>query len=380
MWASSSSGPRTARPAPGITETIHGMELAEIYHGQLSDAANVLVLSSLSPNGTEAYTRLLATASADADRMVVVTYTQPPQLWLSDWNQYGHDLSVGLTFIHGGPASGEDVTDQQPPIDGRRVDPRKPMDIITGVTEEMQHPGYEPVVVSVQTLTVLLEYVDFDTAFRYLHVLLHRVRGTDAVGFYQMDPSIHEPETINTLSVLFDVVVRADVDSDGTTEWSVVKAMSGDQPAADTESDRGSDLLASTAAALREVVESLRRWLQVRSSSSSGTEHAQLPNPQSADIERNGGGESHADVSEPTLMTDEERIRALLTDAGGRMNQADIIEHTEWSGPTVSRKLSKMEEAGLITRVQVGRGNLVFLAGHQPNITDPDDAEWNGRA
>jgi uncharacterized membrane protein len=48
------------------------------------------------------------------------------------------------------------------------------------------------------------------------------------------------------------------------------------------------------------------------------------------------------------------------------MKQADVTEETDWSKSTVSRKLSKMEEKSLITRVQVGRGNLVFLSGYEP--------------
>ncbi|WP_240334598.1 MarR family transcriptional regulator [Halorussus sp. MSC15.2] len=66
------------------------------------------------------------------------------------------------------------------------------------------------------------------------------------------------------------------------------------------------------------------------------------------------------------MLTDEDRIRELLTTYGGRMKQADVTEETDWSKSTVSRKLSKMEEKGLITRVQVGRGNLVFLSGYEP--------------
>jgi uncharacterized membrane protein len=66
------------------------------------------------------------------------------------------------------------------------------------------------------------------------------------------------------------------------------------------------------------------------------------------------------------MLTDEDRIRELLTQYGGRMKQADVTEETDWSKSTVSRKLSKMEEKSLITRVQVGRGNLVFLSGYEP--------------
>jgi uncharacterized membrane protein len=63
------------------------------------------------------------------------------------------------------------------------------------------------------------------------------------------------------------------------------------------------------------------------------------------------------------MLTDDERIRSLLIQYGGRMKQADITAEALWSKSTVSPKLRKMEEDGTIMWVQVGWGNLVFLNG-----------------
>ena len=67
------------------------------------------------------------------------------------------------------------------------------------------------------------------------------------------------------------------------------------------------------------------------------------------------------------MLTDDERIRSLLIQYGGRMKQADITTETPWSKSTVSRKLKTMEADGTITRMQVGRENLVFLDGAEPD-------------
>ena len=361
------------------------MDLRELEQN-LHDAANVLVLAPLTPAGTSAYLNLLEAVCPVNAHLTVVTYTQPPDLWLTDWNERQSSLPPVVSFIHGGPATSKTVHDDRANITSLQVSPRDPMDIISSVTPGLQDDEGRPVVVSVQTLTVLLEYVDFNTAFRYLHVLIHRIRGAGARGFYQMDPSIHEPETINTLSVLFDIVVRPETTDDDGTQWSIVSAMPNeDEPVPSSElavgpmhpTDGQPESPSRLKAMLSSVVDAL-----------SPNDHDHEPDPElpasgadhspSSNADNQGDGSSEM-PSDGELLTDEERIERLLLQAGGRMSQADIVENTHWSSPSVSRKLSAMEDEGLITRVQVGRGNLVFLDGHQPDIsgsnTDDDETD-----
>jgi len=60
------------------------------------------------------------------------------------------------------------------------------------------------------SLTDLLEYVDVETAFDFLHVVLSRVRRTGARGVYHIDADVHDPATVVKLSTLFDLVVQFD--------------------------------------------------------------------------------------------------------------------------------------------------------------------------
>lgn len=62
-------------------------------------------------------------------------------------------------------------------------------------------------VVCFHSLTALLQSVELDTAFRFLHVLQGRIRGTDAHIHYHMDETAHEEETLATLRPLFDAVL-----------------------------------------------------------------------------------------------------------------------------------------------------------------------------
>ena len=58
-----------------------------------------------------------------------------------------------------------------------------------------------------ESLTVLLEYVDLKRVFRFLHVLVNRVKATGAVAHYHLDPGEHDDRTVATLTSLFDTVV-----------------------------------------------------------------------------------------------------------------------------------------------------------------------------
>jgi hypothetical protein len=67
------------------------------------------------------------------------------------------------------------------------------------------------------------------------------------------------------------------------------------------------------------------------------------------------------------LLSDEERIERHLEAAGGRMKQAEIVDRTGWSNAKVSQVLSKMDEAGRVEKLRIGRENLISLPGGEEN-------------
>jgi len=66
------------------------------------------------------------------------------------------------------------------------------------------------------------------------------------------------------------------------------------------------------------------------------------------------------------LLSDEDRVLQLLEEHGGRMKQVHIVEQTDWSKSKVSMLLSDMEEDGDISKLRVGRENIISLAGEEP--------------
>jgi hypothetical protein len=75
----------------------------------------------------------------------------------------------------------------------------------------------EPIVSCFRSLTSLLQYADLQTAYKFLHVLTGRFETAGVRSHFHLDPGAHDDQTVNTLTSLFDAVVR--VGDDG--EWSV---------------------------------------------------------------------------------------------------------------------------------------------------------------
>lgn len=85
--------------------------------------------------------------------------------------------------------------------------------------------------------------------------------------------------------------------------------------------------------------------------------------------DRVGLAATDADAAAPAdkaVLTNEERVVHLLEGNGGRMLQSEMVEAADWSKATVSRVLSDMEDAGAVTRIDVGHGNLVALPEDVP--------------
>lgn len=78
-------------------------------------------------------------------------------------------------------------------------------------------------------------------------------------------------------------------------------------------------------------------------------------------------------TSNEDFMTDRERVRELVTENGGRMKQADIVDSVEWSKAKVSRLLADLESEDEITKLRLGRENLICLRGQEPPASQSPD-------
>lgn len=83
-------------------------------------------------------------------------------------------------------------------------------------SEQLERLGhrYERVHVGLESVGALLGAQELPAVFRFLHVLVGRVRSEDAVFVAGIDTTAHDDEAVATLSELFDDVIA--VPEDGT--------------------------------------------------------------------------------------------------------------------------------------------------------------------
>jgi uncharacterized membrane protein len=66
--------------------------------------------------------------------------------------------------------------------------------------------------------------------------------------------------------------------------------------------------------------------------------------------------------------SDDERVLRMIESEGGRMKQKRVVEETGWSEAKVSKLTSRMEDEGDITKIRLGRENIL-------ETTDEKDGE-----
>lgn len=106
------------------------------------------------------------------------------------------------------------------------------------------------------------------------------------------------------------------------------------------------------------------------------SEQDESAGPAEASPQADEQAEASGALETEQLLSDEDRVLKLLEDNGGRMRQVTIVEETEWSKSKVSMLLSDMEDEGEISKLRVGRENIISLAGEEPEAAgSPFDDE-----
>lgn len=60
------------------------------------------------------------------------------------------------------------------------------------------------------SITALLQFVDGDSAYRFLHMLTGKLRKLGAVAHFHASPEAHDPQTLSQLKTTFDDLVEHD--------------------------------------------------------------------------------------------------------------------------------------------------------------------------
>ncbi|MFW5938979.1 MAG: DUF7504 family protein [Halolamina sp.] len=191
-------------------------------------ANSTLLLSSSFGDG-ENCAELLQPSAADETNVLWVSYTKSPDQQLRRWRAHTDErpAEMGMVSVEdstrsvaassGGSGTGPSLPGANAPIETVT----SPNDLtglgirITEFITEWEGNGNRTVV-CFDSLTALLQYVELETAYEFLHILTGRMAAADAFAHFHMDPDAHDDQTIAALTGLMDAVV--DVDETGTRE------------------------------------------------------------------------------------------------------------------------------------------------------------------
>lgn len=192
---------------------------------QTSPTASNTLLSTpaMTPAESDGCVSLLTDIDPADAHVIAVTYRKSAAQWRSYWTQHvGMDPAemVIIDMNDSGPAvtSASAGIDDHPDRDVTEVI-QSPHDLTgLGITiSEYLKEWYEqnaPIVVCFDSLTALLQYVDTETVFKFLHIFTGRIQTADAIAHYHIDPEAHDDQTVHTLAQLFDAIVDADANGE----------------------------------------------------------------------------------------------------------------------------------------------------------------------
>jgi hypothetical protein len=167
----------------------------------LAHAANVLVLSGrLDSDARASYVEELV--AVDLSHLLVVSFADDPVRWLDNWHSGSEPPGTAVLVEEVERDDGDD----RPGVERVLEEPADLTGLGITVSERLTDWGSDSLLIF-ESLTVLLEHVELKRAFRFLHVLVNRVKATGATAHYHLDPGEHDDRTIATLTSLFDAVV-----------------------------------------------------------------------------------------------------------------------------------------------------------------------------
>lgn len=158
---------------------------------------------------------LLRPGSAAAQNVLLVSYTKSPDAQLRRWRTHADQQPANLGIV-----SVEDSTRSVAAANGGdALGPAGPIETVSNpndltglgirITEFLT--GWDDdhrTVVCVDSLTAMLQYVDLETAYEFLHIVTGRFAALDAQAHFHMDPGAHDEQTVESVVSLMDAVVE----------------------------------------------------------------------------------------------------------------------------------------------------------------------------
>lgn len=181
--------------------------------------SNTLLGVSASPPGvpSEVYD---AVGRPTETNLLVLSYRIGPDEWLRDWRNRVGELPAEVGFVNVGEMTRSAAS--QSSASACSLTPGDTMPLAEAISDptdlatlgvraseylETWDGNSQQTVVVLDSLTCLLEAVDLDRAFRFLHVLAGRVESVDGRGYYLLNHDAHDDQSVSIVRELADDTV-----------------------------------------------------------------------------------------------------------------------------------------------------------------------------
>jgi hypothetical protein len=165
----------------------------------VGDAASVLLQAPSMGGGRDHCTELL-TEGIDPAGILFVTYTRDASACLDQLDGLS-GVRLGVITVGDGPSP--EVTDAET----RSVSSASDLTGLGIEIDDVIESWAAPVTVCFDSLTSMLQYVEFETAYEFLHATTGRFYAADARAHYHIDPAAHDQAHVAGITSLMDAVV-----------------------------------------------------------------------------------------------------------------------------------------------------------------------------
>jgi hypothetical protein len=169
---------------------------------EIGDASSIL-LQAPSMGGDRTHCTSLLTEGFDPAGILFVTYTRDASACLDQVAGLA-DARLGVVTVGDGTATG--------PADAETRTVSSASDL-TGLgieIDDVLETWAPPVSVCFDSLTSMLQYVEFETAYEFLHATTGRFYAADARAHFHVDPAAHDPSAVAGITSLMDAAVTVE--------------------------------------------------------------------------------------------------------------------------------------------------------------------------
>lgn len=156
-------------------------------------------------------------------QLLVVSYREGPDTWLRTYHAHTQTWPADFGFIDVGGTTRSAAVSSTPSASHSSPAQDSPTPTVTAVSNpadltelgiqisqylEQWSDTTHPTVIYLDSLTALLDAVDLNRAYRFLHVLSGRIASVDGHAYYQLNPDAIDAQTIAVIRDLMDDIVQ----------------------------------------------------------------------------------------------------------------------------------------------------------------------------